>query len=66
MDTPDAYALVTDGTRGRERYMVVGRYGSTCLQSRDAPATDTFVVYELTVDGTPKIDAWTFGKPPGS
>ena len=66
MDIPDAYALVTDGTRGRERYMVIGRYGSTCLQSRGAPATDTFVVYELTVDGTPTIDAWTFGKPPGS
>ena len=53
-DVPDADALVTDGTRRRERYMVTGRYPSKCLQSRDVPATDTFVVHELTVDGTPK------------
>ncbi len=65
-DAPDAYALVTDGTRGRERYMVIGRYGRQCLQPRDVPATDTFVVYELTIDGTPKIDGFRFGRPPGS
>jgi hypothetical protein len=65
-DLPDADALVTDGTHGRERYMVIGQYGSTCLHSRDVPATDTFVVYELMIDGTPKIDAWIFGRPPGS
>jgi hypothetical protein len=66
LDVPEAYALVTDGTRGRERYMVIGRYGSPCLQRRDVPETDTFVVYALTIDGTPRIDGWTFGRPPGA
>ncbi len=31
-DAPKTEGLVTDGTRGRERYMVIGRYGSKCLQ----------------------------------
>jgi len=62
---PDAFALVTDGTQGRERYMVIGRYGTRCLQRSGVPATDTFVLQELTVDGMPKVDGWTFGAPPG-
>jgi hypothetical protein len=64
-EAPEMLAFVADGTRGRERYIVVGRYSGACIRQSNAPPTDTFVVYELTIDGAPRIDTWTFGKPPG-
>jgi len=65
-ETPRMDALVIDGTRGRERYMVIARYTTACLQDRTEPRTDTVVVHELMLEEGPKVDAWSFGRPPGT
>jgi len=65
MEEPVVYGMLTDSTHGRERYMAIGRYSTPCVRDGDAPPTDTFVVHELTLDGTPKVDGWSFGRPPG-
>jgi len=64
-EQPETVGMVTDSTRGRERYMVIGRYNSPCINPRQGQPTDTFVVHEVTLDGGPKIDSWSFGPPPG-
>jgi hypothetical protein len=63
-EEPDTFGLLTDPTEGHERYMIVGRYSSACL-SVGGTELDSFTVYELTVDGSPKVDRWSFGRPPG-